>query len=113
MATSLPWYKEVSPTQKKALFAAWLGYVFDGFDYMLITYVLLDIQKEFAMSTTETSTLLLAAFVARPLGGAIFGSFADNCFHYYVFRWDILVRFIHQLYLAFHLPYDYRYGDGR
>ena len=50
MATSLPWYKEVSPTQKKALFAAWLGYVFDGFDYMLITYVLLDIQKEFAMS---------------------------------------------------------------
>ena len=45
MTTSLPWYKEVSPTQKKALFAAWLGYVFDGFDYMLITYVLLDIQK--------------------------------------------------------------------
>lgn len=78
MATSLPWYKEVSPTQKKALFAAWLGYVFDGFDYMLITYVLLDIQKEFSMSTTETSTLLLAAFVARPLGGAIFGSFADK-----------------------------------
>ena len=64
--------------KKKALFAAWLGYVFDGFDYMLITYVLLDIQKEFAMSTTETSTLLLAAFVARPLGGAIFGSFADK-----------------------------------
>ena len=45
---------------------------------MLITYVLLDIQKEFAMSTTETSTLLLAAFVVRPLGGAIFGSFADK-----------------------------------
>ena len=120
MATSLPWYKEVSPTQKKALFAAWLGYVFDGFDYMLITYVLLDIQKEFAMSTTETSTLLLAAFVARPLGGAIFGSFADkygrsfsnDCFHCDVFRRHILVRFIHQLYLAFHLPYDYRYGDG-
>ena len=94
MATSLPWYKEVSPTQKKALFAAWLGYVFDGFDYMLITYVLLDIQKEFAMSTTETST------------------FSNDCFHCDVFRWDILVRFIHQLYLAFHLPYDYRYGNG-
>lgn len=40
--------------------------------------MLLDIQKEFAMSTTETSTLLLAAFVVRPLGGAIFGSFADK-----------------------------------
>ncbi|WP_439242694.1 MFS transporter [Lonepinella sp. BR2474] len=76
--TKLPWYKEVNPMQKKALFAAWLGYVFDGFDYMLITYVLLDIQKEFSMTTTETSTLLLAAFIARPLGGAIFGSFADK-----------------------------------
>ncbi|MDU8923801.1 MFS transporter [Pasteurellaceae bacterium LIM206] len=74
----LPWYKEVTSTQKKALFAAWLGYVFDGFDYMLITYVLLDIQQEFSMTATETSTLLLAAFVARPLGGALFGSFADK-----------------------------------
>lgn len=78
MDINLPWYKQVNPTQKKALFAAWLGYVFDGFDYMLITYVLLDIQTEFSMTTTETSTLLLAAFVARPLGGAIFGSFADR-----------------------------------
>ena len=33
--------------------------------------LLLNGGKEFAMSTTETSTLLLAAFVARPLGGAI------------------------------------------
>ncbi|MCK3655100.1 sialic acid transporter [Pasteurellaceae bacterium Macca] len=77
-SVKLPWYKEVNSKQRMALFAAWLGYIFDGFDYMLITYVLLDIQKEFSMTTTETSTLLLAAFIARPLGGAIFGSFADK-----------------------------------
>ncbi|MGE2659708.1 hypothetical protein ACPSXW_29580, partial [Escherichia coli] len=28
MATA--WYKQVNPPQRKALFSAWLGYVFDG-----------------------------------------------------------------------------------
>ena len=44
MATSLPWYKEVSPTQKSVI-CGLVRLCFDGFDYMLITYVLLDIQR--------------------------------------------------------------------
>lgn len=74
----LPWYKEVSPTQKKALFSAWLGYVFDGFDFMLITYILFAIQQDLHISNVETSTLFMAAFIARPIGGAIFGSLCDR-----------------------------------
>ena len=31
------WYKQVNPPQRKALFSAWLGYVFDGFDFMMMT----------------------------------------------------------------------------
>lgn len=76
--TNLPWYRQVSPMQKKALFSAWLGYVFDGFDFMLITYILVAIQQDLQISNVQTSTLFMAAFVARPIGGALFGALCDK-----------------------------------
>lgn len=74
----LPWYKQVAPHQRKALFSAWLGYVFDGFDFMLITYILFAIQKDLGIDNVQTSSLFMAAFVARPIGGMIFGSLCDR-----------------------------------
>ena len=69
---------QVSPIQKKALFSAWLGYVFDGFDFMLITYILVSIQQDLQLTNVETSSLFMAAFVARPIGGALFGALCDR-----------------------------------
>lgn len=74
----LPWYRQVNAVQKKALFSAWLGYVFDGFDFMLITYILVSIQQDLQISNVQTSTLFMAAFVARPIGGALFGELCDR-----------------------------------
>lgn len=74
----LPWYKQVSGPQKKALFSAWLGYVFDGFDFMLITYILVSIQADLQLTNVQTSSLFMAAFVARPVGGALFGTLCDK-----------------------------------
>ena len=47
MATA--WYKQVNPPQRKALFSAWLGYVFDGFDFMMIFYILHIIKADLAL----------------------------------------------------------------
>ena len=62
----------------RALFAAQLGWMLDAMDFLLFTFALLSIQKEFGLSKTQITIPISAALIASAIGGIAFGRLADR-----------------------------------
>src|SRR5947209_5444329 len=62
----------------RALFAAQLGWMLDAMDFLLFTYALLPIQREFHLSGGVIGLVATSALVASSLGGMLFGRLADR-----------------------------------
>jgi MFS family permease len=62
----------------KILFMSWAGWVFDFYDLVLFTFLLIPIGREFGFSQTQLSYLMGTSLAATAVGGIVFGVVADK-----------------------------------
>ena len=72
------WYSSASPTARKALIAASLGWMLDSFDVMLYALVLVSVRADLGMDAATAGSLQSLTLVASAVGGFVFGVLADK-----------------------------------
>jgi len=72
------WYRDVTATQWKAFIGAYLGWVLDGFDFTILTFLLVDIQRSFTVDKALAGALGTITLIFRVAGGIGAGTAADR-----------------------------------
>ncbi len=70
---------------------SWAGWIFDFYDLMMFSFLLVPIKKTLGLTDASLSLLLGASLAATALGGVLFGNLADRFGRKTVLSWTILV----------------------
>jgi len=70
--------KSLEPSQRNAIWASYLGWTLDAFDFFLLVFLKTAIGNEFGVGDEEVSELLFLTLAARPFGAFAFGWLADR-----------------------------------
>jgi MFS family permease len=96
-ATSAPsllhlgWWRDSSPTQRRTLLAASMGWLLDSFDVMLYALVLATLMADLDMSAAVGGSLASLTLAASAVGGVLFGVFADRFGRVRALVWSVLI----------------------
>ena len=74
----------------RILLLSWAGWVFDFYDLILYTFLLIPIGQELHLTNVELSFVLGASLAATAVGGVVFGWFADRFGRKSALQWTIL-----------------------
>lgn len=80
------------PTSRhfQILLMSWAGWMFDFYDLILYTFLLIPIKKDLHLTDVEVSFVLGASLAATALGGILFGYLSDKFGRKSVLQWTIL-----------------------
>ncbi len=74
----VPWYRQVNREQWRAFWAVFLGWIVDSFDFNILAFILIDIQRSFTVDRALAGALGTVTLLMRLVGGTIAGTAADR-----------------------------------
>ena len=74
----LPWFRQLDAQQWRAFLATFLGWLLDGFDFTIMTFILIDIQESFTVDAALVGALGTVTLLFRLVGGLGAGMMADR-----------------------------------
>ena len=70
--------KSLEPSQRNAIWASYLGWTLDAFDFFLMVFMLSAIAKEFGTDVKAVAEGVFLTLAARPIGAFVFGWLAEH-----------------------------------
>jgi MFS transporter, SHS family, lactate transporter len=68
----------LTPAQRSAVIASYLGWTLDAFDFFILVFVLKDVAQEFGTSVSTAASAISITLAVRPIGALLFGLAADR-----------------------------------
>jgi SHS family lactate transporter-like MFS transporter len=70
--------RQLTPSQRNAVIASYLGWTLDAFDYFILVFVLSHVADEFGTDVKSVALAITLTLAARPVGALLFGLLADR-----------------------------------
>jgi SHS family lactate transporter-like MFS transporter len=83
--------RSLTPNQRGAVIASYLGWTLDSFDFFILVFVLKDVAQEFHTDVETVTYAIFLTLAARPVGALLFGLAADRFGRRPVLMIDILL----------------------
>jgi MFS family permease len=81
----------VGPAARKALWGSALGYAMDGFDLLILGFMLRAISGDLGLNAAQAASLVTATLVGAVIGGLLFGMLSDRLGRVRVLTWTIVL----------------------
>jgi MFS family permease len=81
----------IGPAARKALWGSALGYAMDGFDLLILGFMLRAISADLGLNPAQAASLVTATLAGAVIGGLVFGMLSDRIGRVRVLTWTIVL----------------------